>query len=98
MHKACGWLLREAGSGGRLIVGNANGLRVVPLVEGSKQIELTGCGRAGSGPVLLLATSGALPFDSAFALFHQVLDGVGHAPALMATDQIEVVRDFLLAP
>jgi pimeloyl-ACP methyl ester carboxylesterase len=25
-------------------------------------------------------------------------DGVGHAPALMATDQIEVVRDFLLAP
>jgi len=25
-------------------------------------------------------------------------DGVGHAPALMARDQIEVVRDFLLAP
>ena len=27
----------------------------------------------------LLATSGPLPLDSAFALFHQVLDGVGHA-------------------
>jgi serine/threonine-protein kinase len=27
----------------------------------------------------LLATSGPLPFDSCFALFHQVLDGVGHA-------------------
>ena len=25
-------------------------------------------------------------------------DGVGHAPALMSVDQIEVVRDFLLAP
>jgi pimeloyl-ACP methyl ester carboxylesterase len=26
------------------------------------------------------------------------LDGIGHAPALMAVDQIEVVRGFLLAP
>ncbi len=25
-------------------------------------------------------------------------DGIGHAPALMSVDQIEVVRDFLLAP
>jgi pimeloyl-ACP methyl ester carboxylesterase len=25
-------------------------------------------------------------------------DGIGHAPALMNVDQIEVVRDFLLAP
>ena len=25
-------------------------------------------------------------------------DGIGHAPALMAVDQIEVVRDFLRAP
>jgi len=26
------------------------------------------------------------------------IEGVGHAPALMAKDQIEIVRDFLLAP
>jgi pimeloyl-ACP methyl ester carboxylesterase len=28
----------------------------------------------------------------------KVFDGCGHAPALMSKDQIEVVRDFLLAP
>jgi serine/threonine-protein kinase len=33
----------------------------------------------GNTLAALLATSGAMPFDSAFALFHQVLDGVGHA-------------------
>jgi serine/threonine-protein kinase len=33
----------------------------------------------GNTLAALLASSGALPFDSAFALFHQVLDGVGHA-------------------
>jgi len=33
----------------------------------------------GNTLAALLATSGPLPFDSAFALFHQVLDGVGHA-------------------
>ena len=33
----------------------------------------------GSTFAALLTTSGPLPFDTAFALFHQVLDGVGHA-------------------
>jgi len=33
----------------------------------------------GNTLAALLATSGPLPFDSAFALFHQILDGVGHA-------------------
>ena len=33
----------------------------------------------GSTLAALLATSGPLPLDVAFALFHQVLDGVGHA-------------------
>ena len=33
----------------------------------------------GSTLSALLATSGPLPFESAFALFHQALDGVGHA-------------------
>jgi serine/threonine-protein kinase len=33
----------------------------------------------GNTLAALLATSGPLPLDSAFALFHQVLDGVGHA-------------------
>jgi len=33
----------------------------------------------GNTLAALLAGSGLLPFDSAFALFHQVLDGVGHA-------------------
>jgi serine/threonine-protein kinase len=33
----------------------------------------------GNTLAALLATSGPLPLDTAFALFHQVLDGVGHA-------------------
>jgi len=33
----------------------------------------------GNTLAALLATSGPLPLESAFALFHQVLDGVGHA-------------------
>jgi serine/threonine-protein kinase len=33
----------------------------------------------GNTLAALLATSGALPLDTAYALFHQVLDGVGHA-------------------
>jgi serine/threonine-protein kinase len=33
----------------------------------------------GSTLAAVLATTGPLPFEAAFALFHQVLDGVGHA-------------------
>ncbi len=33
----------------------------------------------GNTLAALLATAGPLPLDTAFALFHQVLDGVGHA-------------------
>jgi len=62
---------------------------------------------AVSCPTLLLrgAQSDLLPRDIAVKMTQRgpkarlvELDGIGHAPALMAADQIRVVRDFLLEP
>jgi pimeloyl-ACP methyl ester carboxylesterase len=62
---------------------------------------------AAGCPTLVLrgAESDLLPRETALEMTRrgprarlQEFAGVGHAPALMSVDQIEVVRDFLLAP
>jgi hypothetical protein len=47
-------------AGTSLFAGNADGLHVVPILDGGKPVEFTNCARAGSGPALLLGKNGVL--------------------------------------
>lgn len=58
---------------------HANVASLYSLIEDDDGIYLVLEYVEGNTLAALLATSGPLPLDTAFALFHQVLDGVGHA-------------------
>jgi ligand-binding sensor domain-containing protein len=47
-------------SGARLLVGNASGLRIVPLMDGGRLRQFTSCARGATGPVLVLGLDGTL--------------------------------------
>jgi hypothetical protein len=58
---------------------HANIASLYSLIEDEEGLYLVLEYVEGNTLAALLATSGPLPVDTAFALFHQVLDGVGHA-------------------
>ena len=70
-------------AGDRLLVGDVDGLRTVPLVEGDKPIEIKGCTRARVGPVFLMAGSGALyEWDGRTARLHAAFREMGQVYAI----------------
>jgi hypothetical protein len=58
---------------------HANVASLYSLIEDDEGLFLVLEYVEGNTLAALLATSGPLPLDTAFALYHQVLDGVGHA-------------------
>jgi pimeloyl-ACP methyl ester carboxylesterase len=79
----------------------------VKLAGSVQDLDLWWIWKLASCPTLVLrgANSDVLPADTAKEMTLcgpkaklRTFDKVGHAPALMAADQIEAVRDFLLAP